>query len=329
MISDYIDGVSIILLSYKGSEDTIECVESLMQLKNKAFNIIIVDNCSPDDTFDKLKNSFESNYKNDFGYLSHCDKTREYSNQVNKKIVLISNDKNTGFSAGNNVGIRYSRKYIHNRYIWILNNDTIVDNNNIDCLISDMKKYNDRAMIGSTIVEYYDRAKVQIICGNRFYGWLATKKTFYKGYSINNIDEIKPKFDYIAGCSVFTTDGVLKEIDDMSEEYFLYYEDVDLSMKAKKKNIGLYWCKDSIVYHKHGASIGGANIKRKKSEFSEYHADYNALVYNKKWFGNMAFIPSFNRFIIKKIVFILKHDKELSRVLSKAYKDFKKNKVER
>lgn len=319
----YYEKVSIVLLSYKGAEDTIECIGSLMNLNNKNINILIVDNCSPDDTVKKLETNLNELYKDDFKLIKYDSKIKKYSNsKANSKIILILNDKNAGFSAGNNVGIRFSRLYLKNKYIWILNNDTIVEKNNIDYLTNEMKRYNDNAMIGSTIMEYYDKDIIQRVCGNKYNSLIATKKTYYNGYSINDIDKIKPKFDYIAGCSVFTTDKILNSIGDMSEEFFLYYEDVDLSMKAKKNKIGLYWCKNSIVYHKHGASIGGANIKRKKNYFSEYQADYNALVYNKKWYKLMAFIPSFNRFLIKYILFKIKKEKEMNKALINAYKDF-------
>lgn len=320
--SNYNEKVSIILLSFSGAGDTIECVESLMNLNNKNFNIIIVDNCSPDKTVHKLKTTFNEKYKNDFGFLTYKSNEKIYSKNFEKKIVLISNDSNNGFSIGNNIGIRYSRYFLKNKYIWILNNDTIVEEKNLDYLVEDMKKYKDNAMIGSTILEYYDREKIQRVCGNKYIGIISTKKTYYNGYSLKKLNKIKPRFDYIAGCSIFTTDKILNNLGDMSEEFFLYYEDVDLSMKAKKNKIDLYWCKNSIVYHKHGASIGGANINRKKSYFAEYHSDYNALVYNKKWYGKLAWIPSFNRYLLKKIDFLVKNEKKLNEALEKAYRDF-------
>ena len=79
--------VAIILVNYNRAEDTIECIQSIQKVKGVDYKIVVVDNCSIDDSIDKLK------------------KAQEVYN-----FILIRAKNNSGFSAGNNIGIKYFRE---------------------------------------------------------------------------------------------------------------------------------------------------------------------------------------------------------------------------
>ena len=75
--------VSIILINYNGYNDTIDCISSLEKIKYNDYRIIIVDNCSTDNSIDKLNNYIDGN----------------------EKVILIKNEENNGFAGGNNLEI--------------------------------------------------------------------------------------------------------------------------------------------------------------------------------------------------------------------------------
>lgn len=130
--------VYVILLNYKAPNDTIECVDSLkkMNLCGIDLKIVIVDNFSQDDSctiFNKL-------YEND------------------RTVNLIFNSENNGYAAGNNIGIKYALNN-NAEYIWVLNNDTVVDKNCLKELLL-TKKNNVTSMIGAKVCNYYDKEKV-------------------------------------------------------------------------------------------------------------------------------------------------------------------------
>ena len=75
--------VAIILVNYNGADDTIDCIKSLSEMRDIEYEIVVVDNCSTDDSVNKLKQSQEM-----------------YS------FTLLQAECNNGFSSGNNIGIK-------------------------------------------------------------------------------------------------------------------------------------------------------------------------------------------------------------------------------
>ena len=99
------DTVGFVILHYNVIDDTIACVQSIQRnIDTNNYLIVVVDNCSPNETGKKLLE------------LYHDE----------KKIHVILNEMNLGFAKGNNIGIEYAQDYQHCNYICCLNNDTIL-----------------------------------------------------------------------------------------------------------------------------------------------------------------------------------------------------------
>ena len=96
-----------VILHYRTSEDTIECVRSIQELDGK-YNIVIVDNASQNGSIEKVESIFSSD----------------------NKIFIIKNQKNLGFAEGNNIGYDYARKQLHATMVAVLNNDIVIKQNN-------------------------------------------------------------------------------------------------------------------------------------------------------------------------------------------------------
>ena len=82
------------------------------------------------------------------------------------------------------------------------------------------------------------------------------------------------------------------------------------------------WSKNAIIYHKEGNSIGSKNIKRKKSELSEYYSNLSCLIYNKKFYPKLYKTIAGIRYILKYMKFLVSREYELLRVMNRAYMDF-------
>ena len=96
-----------VILHYRTSEDTIECVRSIQELDGK-YNIVIVDNASQNGSIEKVESIFSSD----------------------NKIFIIKNQKNLGFAEGNNIGYDYARKQLHATMVAVLNNDIVIKQKN-------------------------------------------------------------------------------------------------------------------------------------------------------------------------------------------------------
>lgn len=250
--------VYIIILNYNNYKDTIECVNSVIDIEYENIKILIVDNNSTNDSYKKLKEEF------------------------NNKVILIKSKKNLGYAGGNNLGIKYA---LDNNadYICILNNDTLVPKTFLTRMIPFMEQNGEFAIVGPTIL--YDNidnlvqstgAKIDMIRG--------------KTPSINRgkkYCEIKQKIincDYIGGACILLRSEVIKKIGYIPENYFLFYEETEWCYNAKKKGFPVICYTNEYIIHKGGKSIvkiGGLNeyIKeRNRVVFVKRNADFFILI---------------------------------------------------
>ena len=256
--------VHIVLLNWNGWQDTIECLGSLEDLEYPNFEITVVDNASTDGSVRKIKERYPG-------------------------ITLIENESNLGYAGGNNIGLRYALE--HNAdYVWLLNNDTVVHKDALISLIDRMRKSSSIGICGSRLIYYHDRETIQALGGGVYNKWLGTTEHVGANKPVNiDCDEhrIEQQLDYIVGASMLVSRQFLKEVGLLSEDYFLYYEELDWAMRGREKfKPGFAY--DSIVYHKEGASIKATNRQlNAKSRLSDYYQIKNRLKFTFKFYPHL------------------------------------------
>lgn len=334
--------VGIVLLNWNGWIDTIEALDSIFDCCCERKKIVIVDNFSTDNSVEHIKD-----YLN--GTKMLCgDKSYFLNNNVKFKeafasiknpgipsfdfddttegydVFIIRSPINGGYSKGNNLGINFIAKHLSCEYIWLLNNDTIIDKDSLGYLIKDSKDLYDRSFIGSTIVYYYDRERIQYTCGAKYSKFTGQTTLCNNGALLNELDSLTAEFDYISGCALFGHINLFFKVDNLSEDYFLYFEEPDLAKKAAAKKIGLAWSRESIVYHKCGASMG---IRGCGSNLSLYHINLSFLIFTKKFHSNIFLIAALFNYFINFSRFISKNQFNKIHVLNDAYIDCFKNRT--
>lgn len=202
--------VFIIVLHYHSVEDTKECLKSLEKLDYDNFEVVLINNGTKDDL------------------NSHI---RSISNH--SQIRIITNKKNLGFAGGNNIGIKYAlNKYAD--YILLLNNDTIVEPNFLKELVK-IGESDEKTGILGPIIYQYKKSKIKNqkdkihFAGGKI-NWLYTKGI----HETHNIKHETREVDYITGCCLLIKRKVIEKIGLMPEDYFLYFEDADWCLKARK-----------------------------------------------------------------------------------------------
>lgn len=285
--------VYIIILNWKGAEDTISCINSLFKLKDSKFRIVICDNQSPDDSYINIRDWLISQQKIASSYMTthslvELDNNRSQNYIIphnEQSVYLIQTGDNLGYAGGNNVGIRLAMNQPDMEYVWILNNDTEVESDSLYHLVKRCELDPRIGICGSRLIYDYDRSKLQGL-GGIYNPWLATTKHFAAFYDSNlEFDdmEVAKNIDYIIGASMLLTRPLLEKIGLLSEDYFLYYEEIDLALRAKKL-FSLGVASKSIVYHKEGASMDGG-----RSVFSDYYAVRNKIRVTKKFYPEFYF----------------------------------------
>lgn len=236
-------GVYIVLVNYCGEQLTRECVASLLKQNNLNFKIVIVDNASPDGSGKVLEN--------------------EYKGLSNVKVLLSS--ENNGFSDGNNIGIKYSLEQ-GALAVLLLNNDTEVDVNFFNSLMTNWKF--DTIRTGR--INYFYNKKDVWYANGRF--------NEYKGIVENGKPEVKTNVNFASGCCMLIPSIIIKDVGLLSDEYFMYYEDVDYCLRIAQANYKIEYIPNAIVYHKVGKTSGG-----EESKLSIYYNNRNRLILMKKF----------------------------------------------
>lgn len=285
--------VSIIILNWNGYNDTIECLESVFQILYPNYIVIVVDNNSSDDSLNKIKSYcggqiipkssfFNFNYENKpisvFEYTQHetenmgLENERFFELQPNKKMVLIKNDKNYGFAEGNNVGIRFTLKVHHPDYVFLLNNDTVVEKDFLTELVKVTERDSKIALAGPKNLFYEKKGRNDIIS---FLGGKVNLKKYPGYFHIGeNLIDNKKYSEGIIDCDWITGASLMirvkgNPIKTLNSKLFFGCEDVDIALKLKKKGYKVVSVLSSKIWHKCGVSrklSTKRKIKRLKRE---------------------------------------------------------------
>lgn len=269
--------VYILVLNWNGWKDTIECVESCLKLTYVNSNILIVDNASSDDSEVILRERFPD-------------------------IDIIQTGENRGYAGGNNFGIRFALAKGAD-YVWLLNNDTKVDSAALDEMVRVTKNDSTVGMVGPKIL-LYSRPEYLNCIGSTINLITGQPRLIGLGEKDDGLfDEIK-EMDTLSGCSLLVSKDVVDAVGLLDEKFFLFYEETDWILRAKRAGYRMLYVPRARIWHKVSASVGGH-----QSPLMLYYMTRNNPLLMRQNVGVLAF----SRFIViylclvipKKIINVL------------------------
>lgn len=293
---------AIVILNWNGWKDTVECLESVFRLDFSCFRVIVCDNASNDGSLEKVKSWADGRLdvaasgvrlKAASNRLSKPIRWVEYNREQaetggfvdeDAPLVLIQTGANLGFAGGNNVGLRYVVSRGDCDYVWILNNDTVVEPDALTHLVASMKNKPGSGMCGSKLVFYHQPSKVQAYGGAAFdarRGVVTPLGQFQSTDAACDTASIERQTAYVVGASMLVSRPFLEDVGLMSEDYFLYFEEIDWAFRAYGK-FNLAYSNDSVVYHKEGGSIGSSSTSE-PSVISTRYLYRNRVLFNWKF----------------------------------------------
>lgn len=298
--------VYVIILNWNGWSDTIECLESLFRSDHQRFRVIVCDNDSSDGSLSMIRAWAEGclsplasphgalrslvlpTISKPIRYVEYDRAAAESGGAANDSapLVLIRTGANLGFAGGCNVGLRHALARGDGEFVWLLNNDTVVQPSALSALVRWLATQASAGLCGS-VVRYYDEPDtVQLVGGARYYRWLGLSRLVRRGARDGDQvwhDRGVRRLSFVSGASMLVRTSFLVDIGLMNEAYFLYFEEIDWAVRAKGR-YGLTYASDSIVYHKAGRSIGSNHKGAARSLTSEYYLRRNALRFTMRYF---------------------------------------------
>ena len=270
--------VIVIILNWNNSEDTIQCLESVLKSEYINLDVVVVDNGSSDDSVQKIKTFFEKNLdlKSDFldleidgnkikviEYLIDSENFSKIKKDLelidyNKNLYLIQNKTNLGYTGGNNLGIKFSFKLSDPEYVLILNNDTVVDKQMVNYMVLEGENDEKIGILQPKLL-YYDYPERINSTGN--------KMDIFGGSSCRGLCEIdKGQYDELkydgfflaSGACMLLKKSLINSFDGLElfdPLLFAYHEDVDLSFTTRIWGFDIGYCPKAVCYHKEGSTL--------------------------------------------------------------------------
>jgi GT2 family glycosyltransferase len=196
--------------------------------------------------------------------------------------------ENLGYAGGVNAWARPLMDIAGWDGLWVLNPDTKPEPDALAELIGYAERRG-KGMVGSRIV-FADNPDVVGSRGLRWRRLLASPLGVDMGAPVlppPDPDDVDARIDAPSGASIYVTRACLDRIGLMDERYFLYYEDFDWGLRAKKA-CGVGYAYDSIVPHIGGSTIGSARRRAARSELSVYLEFRNRMVFVRRHYPAWA-----------------------------------------
>jgi hypothetical protein len=326
-----------VVLNWNGWLDTIECLESLLRSDYPNHQIVVCDNGSQDHSIERLtewadgvlevrtreeeRNGRTWSYRpspKPIPYLLYNSPEEAFSVPpvAQAPLMFIRNGTNLGYAGGNNIGMRFAIEMLHAQYVWVLNNDTVVDRSAISSFAKAFELRPDAGVLGSRLMQYQSPDTIQALGGGRLHPRFARDTQVGRGQRLHESIIAPLELEHVIGASMFIRSDAVQNVGLLDESYFLYREETDWCLQMRKSGWRLLYCPESVVWHKEGHSVGF------KSTLHDYYSVRNMLYLIKKHYPEhmtSAFIVSLWRAAAPKL-FRLQFRR--LRYVIKAYFDF-------
>lgn len=241
----------IILLNYNGEKDTIECLNSLKRITYENYLVLVIDNHSSNQSVQALRD---------------C--------QADLGFEMLEANENNGFSAGNNIGIKFALEHQAD-YIVLLNNDTLVEPDFLEKLLEPFQICDRCGLTTGTI--YYENDRKRVWCAGGEFNQKTFKVTMLgNGNTEYHIPTAIKEVSFSTGCCMCIKAELLESIGFLDERFFLYEEDTEFCYRVIQSGWKIYYAPQSIVYHKVSSSTGGG---KKASPLTQYYMVRNKMIF--------------------------------------------------
>ena len=220
--------VSIIIVNWNGKNFLASCLDGLKQQMYRDFSIILVDNGSYDGSLELVQKKYP-------------------------EVETIALSENLGFATANNIAI----KSIDTEYVALLNNDAVPHPEWLENLVKALQQNPEAGFAASKMLLYDNPGTIDRV--GDVYTTAGTALLRGRGKPSETYNNQEWVFGACAGAALYRT-RMLDDIGLFDEDFFLLYEDVDLSFRAQLRGYKCLYVPKAIVYHMASSSIGDDSL---------------------------------------------------------------------
>lgn len=220
--------VCVVLLNWNGWSDTSACLSSLRFLDYSNHEVLVVDNGSTDDSVARLHEFYP-------------------------EVEVIEAGRNLGFAGGCNVGIERALA-LHADYIWLLNNDTLVEAGTLRALVAKAESDPNIGAVGSAIYSMLQPDRLQVWGGGYVNFWLGRSRHFERPVPDS-------KIEFLTGASLLIRRRAVEAVGLLDDEFFMYWEDGDYCFRLRAAGWKLGVAGEARIWHKESSSVGKASAR--------------------------------------------------------------------
>ncbi len=239
--------LSVIILNYNVRYFLEQCVLSVQKaLSTIDGEIIVIDNNSPDDSCDMMKNLFPN-------------------------VKLIENKENLGFPKGNNIGVAQAK----GEYICILNPDTVVAEDTFQKILNTKNWQLNTGIIGCKLIDgtgnFLPESKrgtpTPWVAFTKIFGLYKISNVFGKYYAQHLTKNQSGKVDILVGAFMLMKRDLYNKIGGFDENCFMYSDDIDLSYSVLQQGFqNYYYAETSVIHYKGESTLRDSNYMKRFQE---------------------------------------------------------------
>jgi len=239
--------VVAIVLNWNRADDTCQCVASLLKSEFANLEVLVVDNGYSPEAYAQLRHD-----------LPETD--------------ILRSEANLGFAGGNNLGLRAALQRGAD-YALVINNDTVVDPAMVGQLVAAGEARPEVGLLGP-IIYYMSQPEVVWFAGYRLaHGIYVLRRGLHLKAPMRPIEDV----DFVSVCGMLLRRSVIEKGLLFSDQYFMYYEDLDLCFRAKDLGFGIACVTGARMWHAVSASTGGAD-----SPLKQYYQVKSSLIFYRQ-----------------------------------------------